>query len=369
MLGSIARVSELAIVRALVCAGLCAGLLLSPKLWLSSRLYPFTPVWAAVKPFPAPFDTVVFAALLVLVAAAAFVPWRAALAPALLLMAVLALQDQSRWQPWFYQYALMLVALVCCPAPLDTCRIMIAALYFWSGLEKLNPKFISEEFPWLMAPFVHSLPAALRYAALVVPIAEVGMALALLARPLRRAAVLGLILMHLFILTALGPLGHNSNTVVWPWNVAMMALVTILFWREGRAGRCFVRGKPSLVHDAILVLFAVMPALGLFGLWDDYLSFALYSGNKASGIIYLTDAACDRLPDGMDEFIDDETGNGNKLDISNWSNRELNVPPYPEPRIFRSIAAQIRAYSAKPADVRLVIQPKITWFPVHGRAP
>jgi hypothetical protein len=46
-------------VRRIIVAGLPAGLLLSPKLWLSSRIYPQTPLGSGLPAVPPPFDWVV----------------------------------------------------------------------------------------------------------------------------------------------------------------------------------------------------------------------------------------------------------------------------------------------------------------------
>src|ERR1700722_13070531 len=47
-----------------ITAGLLAGFLLSPKLWLSARFYPSTPVLSFLKPLSFPFDYVVFLGML-----------------------------------------------------------------------------------------------------------------------------------------------------------------------------------------------------------------------------------------------------------------------------------------------------------------
>jgi hypothetical protein len=54
--------------RAVVAAGLMAGLLLSPKLWVSTRFYPLTPVAQFLRPLPYPFDYAVYILLLALLA-------------------------------------------------------------------------------------------------------------------------------------------------------------------------------------------------------------------------------------------------------------------------------------------------------------
>ena len=61
---------------------------------------------------PAPLDVVVLSALLAALCGVALAPrprWWAAAATVLAL--IVAADDQSRWQPWLYQYVAMLAAL------------------------------------------------------------------------------------------------------------------------------------------------------------------------------------------------------------------------------------------------------------------
>src|SRR5690349_15212665 len=98
--------------RVTVALGTIAGLLLSHTLWLSVRTYPPAPVWDLLRPVPPPLDYVVLAAMLgVLVWIA--IGSRPALPVAAFVVIAMAYAacDQSRWQPWFYQYLFMLVAL------------------------------------------------------------------------------------------------------------------------------------------------------------------------------------------------------------------------------------------------------------------
>src|SRR6202161_2693204 len=101
--------SRVALLRIVAILGLLAGFALSPKLWLSSRLYPLTPVWSFVRPLRSPVDYIVFFALIALLVAACAAPRRKILTAVFILLAVLAFQDQSRWQPWFYQYTFILL--------------------------------------------------------------------------------------------------------------------------------------------------------------------------------------------------------------------------------------------------------------------
>ena len=94
-----------------------------------------------------------------------------------------------------------------------------------------------------------------------------------------------------------------------------------------------------------LILFGVMPALSSVNLWDAYLSSALYAGNKNSGVVYVSDDVFDRLPEWIEDYVYEDGPDRNDLDINQWSLGELNVPAYPEIRIYRNVARQICGYA------------------------
>ena len=72
-----------------------------------------SPVLDGLPPIPVPFDHILLGSLLVALAVAAVAPSpRPFLVGALGLALSLAIWDQSRWQPWLYQYLLMLSAFL-----------------------------------------------------------------------------------------------------------------------------------------------------------------------------------------------------------------------------------------------------------------
>ena len=105
--------NRLATLRFALAAGLAAGLLLSPNLWVSTRSYPLTPLWGVVSPLSYPTDYALFGLFLALVAGVGVVRGRAVgwlAGGTLALAAFFVLGDESRLQPWFYQYSFMLAA-------------------------------------------------------------------------------------------------------------------------------------------------------------------------------------------------------------------------------------------------------------------
>jgi hypothetical protein len=361
---------KIALLRISVIAGLLAGFALSPKLWLSSRHYPLTPVWSFIKPLRSPGDYIVLFTLVALLIAAALVPRREIMIALFVVLVLVVLQDQSRLQPWFYQYMLMLLAIALAGrdrpvAALNTCCLIIAATYVWSGLAKLNPSFIGDTFPFLVKPFIGAEQGVglwlVRHLAFLAPLLECALGVGLLIKRSRPLAVLAAIAMHVFILITIGPFGRGVNAVVWPWNLAMIAFLLILFFRrtEDPAPRDIIWGRAFAFQKIVLVLFALMPALSFFNLWDHYLSSALYSGNRNSGVVYLSDAVFDRLPDQIEDYVTEEGPDRNKLDIFDWSVGELNVPSYPEIRVFKNVTREICRYASDDPSVELVVQGKL----------
>jgi hypothetical protein len=352
--------------RAVVAAGLMAGLLLSPKLWVSTRFYPLTPVAPFLKPLPYPFDYAVYILLIALLAVTGVAPRLSSarwwIVASVLLLAALCAQDQSRLQPWCYQYALMLIGGACfslsnADSSLNVCRLIVAAIYFWSGAQKLNPYFAPGTFTWLAHPLAAHFPALVIKAGYAAPFVEMACAIGLLTRKFRTPAIAGLIAMHACILLAIGPLGHGFNTVVWPWNIAMIVFLLLLFRHSDARSREILWG-PARFHRVVFVLFGLAPALSFFNLWDSYLSAALYSGNKNQGAIYMTEAVADHLPDEVDDDVSEEADGIDKLLVNDWSFDELNAPAYPEIRIYKNVARKLCEFAVKPSDVRLEVQGK-----------
>jgi hypothetical protein len=296
------------------------------------------------------------------------------------LAGLLSLFDQSRWQPWFYQYLFMFMALAVYPwgeqnlekreLALNICRFIVASTYLWSGLQKLNASFVEDLFPWLVEPLVALLPGAseqlVHPLGITVPFIEASIGIGLLTR-YRNAAIILALSMHAFILFSIGWFGHDWNMVVWPWNFAMMFFVIILFWRpEGFSARNVLIPRTSLLHGLVLLLFGVMPLFSFFSLWDSYLSMSLYSRNTKNAVLYVDKAAEDSLPEAIREFaVKSEVNSANtRISITKWSWEDLNVPAYPESRMLQNVAKHVCEESGDPSGIRLVVNGKPA--PVDG---
>ena len=89
---------------------------------------------------------------------------------------------------------------------------------------------------------------------------------------------------------------------------------------------------------AAVTLFALLPLLSFFNLWDSYLSSALYSGNLTEAQIYLSDAGAASLDARIRSRLIHTSPDTNVLNIQRWAMEDLNVTPYSETRVFKAIA-------------------------------
>jgi hypothetical protein len=353
----------------LVAAIIC-GFAISRRLWLSSsRTYPTAPVSDALPHIPFPLDYFWLAIVGLLLATVLVSERPRKFVVAFLVAAgLLCLWDQTRWQPWFFQYYFMLAALCVGArggggesgnsAALNACRLIVAATYFWSGVQKINHSFAAEIMPALLSPYLRHLPRAfgalLVVMAVAAPLVEVCAGVGLLMRRTRRAACLLALSTNIVALALLVPVG--ANAIVWSWNAAMVAFVFALFWRDDTStARGILVGRKSFAQAALLLLFGVMPLLSFFNLWDSYLSAALYSGNTSRAVVYVSDSMKDRLPARAQASVR-RMADRNLLSLLRWSDAELNVPPYPEPRAYFKLARWVCARAESASDAVLVIE-------------
>jgi len=270
-------------------------------------------------------------------------------------------------------WVMLLLTLLPPTTTLAGCRWSLTTVYFWGGIQKLNPRFFEKVPAWFVSPAAswhlpNLLTDFLRWSAASAPIVEIAIAAGLWFRRTRRFALGTVIVLHLFALLFLGPLGHNYNWVVWPWNLAMIALALILFpLREGsredesapaHSGSCLLKSKPAL---SVLLPFALLPVLSYQGLWPSQFSFALYSESNATANLFMSQTTVDRLPEHLRGFVvpftsyDPQHQGPFLFNSGAWAYEEMHVPPSSEPRAFGSVFRALRHYAPEPQDLRMIV--------------
>jgi hypothetical protein len=340
-------------------------MLISIPLWLTERDYPLLPLIPGLPALPAPWDKVFFGVLL-LSLVLAFRFFRSATGLFLAGALFSFLSDQNRGQPWLYMYWIMLLlALQRAPAALVSCRVALSGVYVWGGIQKLNSAFQEVAVPWFVSPASDWLPSAclpaLRGLLATAPFVEIFIGLGLWIPSLRRPAIVAAFLIHLSALLFLGPLGHSYNFVVWPWNVAMLVLVLVLFPAGASLGTVF-HLRRAWCALTLLVLFWLLPIFSYSGHWPSYFSFALYSANLARAEIYLGDSVRQRLPESMQCFVrplgkapHPRIQGPYLFDQQTWAMAVLGAAPWPEPGGFQSVRRYLTQWSSTTGDLRMVV--------------
>lgn len=323
--------------------GYLAAVAISFRLWFNiGRDFPAFPVVKFLVP-----DSVLFAdsflstyvlpvllacALLGLVFRPLSLAW---LTVAIVTSVALVMADVHRLQPWVYQYTLtFFLAALCLGRRNFSFRsaffLVLFGTYFWSGLHKFNPGFHTTVVPYLARPllFTPTPPIWLNEVGFAMPFVEASLALGLLISPLRPFAALGLILMHLLILLVIGPLGHTANPVIWPWNVAMIAMLVLVAIEIPESTSSVYRTLSPLAL-AVVGLFVVVPPLGIIGWWPSYLSMKLYAGNQTQVWIVMDEGQSHGLPPYLQKSIFHD-GDRCALAVSSWSDAAIDVPAFPE---------------------------------------
>ena len=338
-------------------------MLITKNIWLgaTSRFYALTPVLRGMPEINYPLDHIIYTAMLVLLALIALLPRpRAVIIAFVALTTTYTLWDQTRWMPYTYQFLVMFAVVAGCrwqQGPLDDIEkernqrllcmlgLILISIWFWSGVHKINIRYMLKGYPWMLSPFLPHLPETVQHAllafAVVTPFIESGAAVMLLFPRTRVLGVLLLTSMHLGILVVFGPLGLNFNRSVWSWNVAQIAFVFFCFWKRTGPHWRNILWSDNWAHRVILFFFLCMPIGSPFGIWDDFLSHKLYSwSTKEAEIDLLKPEVEAELPEEVTHGI--RVKNGRRfVHVLKWSYHVFESPPYHAYRVFNSIFAKL----------------------------
>jgi hypothetical protein len=353
---------------------LAIGIALSIPLWLNQRLFPLIPVHESWPLFSSPVDTIFLVLLGVGILTNIFLNDRRLQIATLVILLLLLLQDQMRWQPWVYTYLLVSIVFIFIPHKNDkdfannhiwiirSVQILLIGIYLWSGLNKLNPGFTEVTYR-LMLQKLFGLPEGSQlheatWVGYFIPIMESAVAVGLFFVRTRKFAIWGAVFTHLIIISYLISMGEDGNPIVIPWNIAMVLFVLLAFFQMDNTIRFTSTNEPTkgkkkskqkqssnnqnaaIVMIVIAVISCLFPVLRFAGKWDNYLSFNLYSDNIKYLYMGVRGEALESLPDQLNQYYApyNPLPEGQTIDIFAWSFDELNVPVYPEKRVYKAIS-------------------------------
>lgn len=254
--------------------------------------------------------------------------------------------DQTRLQPEVVSMAMLLFATTGRRTLVLVGRAHLITLWFWAGLAKL----VSEGFwggrgEWMFdgLPLPSSLDGLGTYFGVLVVLMEMGagiFAVPVRTRLLSATLALGV---HAGALLSLGPLGHNWNHIIWPWNVALAvaAFTLIAPWKAGVREELAMSSWPARIAVGFLAMY---PAGFYIGAADAYLSHHLYSDDTAVAV------GCEARPDARGER---ECRRSLQLEPI----RSVRAPLPPEHRLFRALFDE----TCRPGEI-LVIHDSRRWY-------
>jgi uncharacterized membrane protein YphA (DoxX/SURF4 family) len=339
--------NRLRLVKVLILLAFVAGVLCSFLLWRNEgRLLPVIKPFDAFPTLPAPLDLILLTLFVASLSVWIFLPKKLFGGITIASLLIILIQDQMRWQPWVYIYLLLLLPFLQQSRTqendksiLNTLQLMLAGIYVWSGLHKFTVNFIEGPFAQMMVESGFDLDfLAIRKLGYFIPLIEMSMGFALLFPKFRKTGIVAVIGMHLFILFYLSQWATIQNSVVYPWNIAMILLVILLF--GGLKEKTVIplkqlRTKPVMALPLLLVW--LFPLFNVRGFWDHYPSFSFYSNKTSQYYIAVKNTSTAQTDKPMQQYFVTMNGlnDGKVIEMNHWALSELNVPFYPELRVFK----------------------------------
>lgn len=228
--------------------------------------------------------------------------------------------DCNRCQPWVLPFLFLLWV----PDDLTEQEAMFpyaflaGATYFLSGIQKFNPAFQSEAWPWILQAFGQS---GYKEWSWFLPGYEILTGILLFIPKLQRIAIPAGIFMHVMIVYILA--FHQWNFIVLPWNLMMIVVLLFLWWHHDPVQ------YPGMDYRVVVLclLFMLPVCLGLTGIISRSFSLPLYSGKQYSGIIVFNQAAFNRLPSDLKEIAEPiKTSADHFINLDRCSMHQQGVP-------------------------------------------
>ena len=337
-------------IQRVVILALLVGVGMSFPLWLNERTFPLIPI----LPFTVPLNVIGAQVLLgglalSLLGAFFFAKQRFLIFLSVLLMMVVAFQDFNRLQPWFFQYWTILVILIPLARSykkyldiehlLFAVQVALVSVYFFSGLFKFNDGFYNRVAHYLYSPITGILIDSGPYlypTTYVIPWLEIALALGLFVPKLRIFALIGGTLLHLAILLLIGPLGMDENSIIWPWNIALIPILWLAFFRAKNYKPTLYLNKLEWPAKIIMVMVVILPFLNLKGWYNEHLSYELYSGRTFTPHLRYHHKLIKKTPDYLVPYTWKE-GDSVYVNIYKWSMEENNTPPNSDIKVINMV--------------------------------
>lgn len=363
-------------IKTILIVSLLVSVILSFNLWISDRNFPMAPI---AKGFHIPvYLHYILISLLILFWLAALLMHyqRVFIVLSLLLSIVMISLDLNRLQPWFYIYLCMLCVFVSYNGRVDNSntytsylvilQLILASVYFFNGVSIFNPYFTETAFTEIIQP-LRALMSERQFhffikAGRIMPYVLIFIGLGLSLSRIRYLAITLAIIFHLILLVLLFPSSSHANYALWMSNLTFLVILLLLF--SGSTKQKYF--SPVILFQRfifypVLLFLLIMPFFNSFGLWPDFLSSNIKSGNNVAVKLSISETAYTRLPEHIKPFCIRESF-AYSIDYQAWCQQEVNAECFPDKRVFgylRDYVIQITKVSSDEVNLDQVPKHKI----------
>lgn len=274
-----------------------------------------------------------------------------------LALLVLTALDQQRFQPWVCQFLLFGTLMWIAPNHWGRhgWRVVIASIYLWSAVSKLDAAFLTSHGQLLLSGMLNPLGIETTYwsprsriiLVALFPLGELLTGILLLRRQTYRYGLPLSLLMHLLLIWILGAgLQHEWSVLI--WNLFFIIQNIILFGPECSA-RATIPTKetdPSCTLPrrrlalGFTLLAATYPALETIGYCDHWPAWAVYSSRPALVRVFIDEVAAEKLPSELKKFLRTPAPLESRIPFSldAWAFATCRCPAYPQLRYRLALA-------------------------------
>jgi hypothetical protein len=210
-------------------------------------------------------------------------------------------------------------------------------------LQKFNPHYITLTWRNIFLEAFFRIPqkianqTAVMRLGYIIPLFEMTFGITLFIKRTRKFAIIFSIAMHIILMLVVGPGGVNYNLTVWSWNIAMIVFLLLLWNSKANYIQLKTLSKPSLNWlPAIAWIF--LPMLNFVGYWDYFLSSSLYSGRVDVCFIKVINPPKKfELEKYYKQKKAGDSLNIETIAVQTWSMDELDIPPFPQKRVYEKM--------------------------------
>lgn len=350
------------------------------KLWTPQTVFPQIPFFGFLVDTPGWIDWGLLSGVAMTLAVSLFKPspsrvGRLAICVFAVCLIGLISLDQHRLQPWAWQFLLIAWLLITVPnkTGLSWCRWLTVSVYFWSAISKFDHSFLhghANLFLGVIADWTGTeladWPESVRLtAAYVFPAGEMLVAALLIRWPQRRIGLWASWLMHGTLIAIVGPFGLQHEWGVLLWNVYFIGQNALLYPRRtGDAfAHRFIRDSRPREFVALLPIVAalILPLTSLRGWFDEWPSWAVYTGRAEQVRVEIRDDVRESIPKDLpisdvpnDAALDFQPWRS--VNLGQWSLKTLETPIYPQSRFRLAVAGAIAERLPDENGIRVTVQ-------------